>query len=107
MHQLHVARRFDEVPRRRICSKRFVVGGVRQDFLIGGEAVSQGAPRMIDHPSFNRRTIREIHHAPFPKLHELDLRGHSMHRNREIRTAHLARDDLFQSQSSMFGTENG
>jgi len=105
--QGHVAGRFDEVPRRCSFTKGFVVGGVHQDFPISGEAVSQGTPGMIDHPGFYSHTVGKFHHAAFPQLHELDLCGHGMHRNRKIRTPHLARDDLFQGQSSMFGTENG
>src|SRR5215470_9909541 len=73
-HQLYMVRRFDEVPRRRSCSKRFVVGGVGQDFPIGGKAISQGTTGMIDHRSFNPRTIGEVHHTPVSKLHEFDLR---------------------------------
>src|SRR5215510_8094085 len=106
-YQRRVAGRFDQVPRRRSCTKGFVVGGVCQHFPIGGEAIAQRTARMIEHPGFDRRTVRQFHHTPFPKLHELDLRRHGMHRNRKIRAPHLARDDFFQGQMSMFGPQDG
>src|SRR5215831_90388 len=107
VYQRRVARRFDQVTRRRSFAKGLVVGGVRQHLAIGGKTITQRTARMIEHPGFDRRTVGQFHHAPFPELHELDLRRHGMHRNREIRASHLARDDLFQGQVSMFGTQDG
>ena len=61
---------------------------------------------MIDHPGCDGDTIGEFHHTPFPKLDKLDLRSHGMHRNRKVRTPHLARDDLFERQPSMLGAQD-
>jgi hypothetical protein len=86
---------FDQVPRHRSFAKGFVVGGIRQHFPIGGETIAQCTARMIEYPGFDRRTVGQFHHTPFPELDEFDLRGHGVHRDRKIRAPHLARDDFF------------
>src|SRR5262245_45708577 len=106
-YQRCVMGRFDQVPRRRSFTKGFVVGGVCQYFPIGTEAIAQRTARMIEYAGFDRRTVGQFHHTSFLELHELDLRRHGMHRNREIRAPHLARDDFFQGQMSMFGAQDG
>ena len=106
-YQRRVVGRFHQVPRHRSFTKGFVVGGVRQHFPIGGETVAQRTTRMIQHPGFDSHTVGQFYYTPFPKLHKLNLRRHGMHRDRKIRAPHLARDDFFQGQMSMFGTQDG
>jgi len=104
--QGHVMRRLREVLRGRRVTKGFVVCGIRQDCAVDREAVSQGTSGVIDHAGFNGDTVRECDHAPFSKLHKVDLGRHGMHRNRKVRTPHLARDDLFERQPSRRGAQD-
>src|SRR5262249_43189772 len=104
--QGHVLGRLRQVPRCRRIAKGFIVSGVRQDCAIGGKAVSQGTSGMIYHSGCHGDPIGEFHHAPFAKLDKLDLGSHSMHRDRKVRAPHLARNDLFERQPSMLGTQD-
>src|SRR5262249_18798919 len=106
-YQRRVAGRFDQVPRRRSFAKGLVFGGVRQHFALWSENISPRTTTVNAPPRLQPRTVGQFHHTPLPELHELDLRRHGMHRNRKIRAPHLARDDLFQGQVSMFGTQDG
>ena len=104
--QGHVMRRLREVLRCRSVTKGFIVCGIRQDCAVDSEAVSQGTSGVIDHAGFNGDTVREFDHAPFSKLNKFDLGSHGVHRNRKVRTPHLARDDLFERQPSMRGAQD-
>src|SRR5437588_29765 len=59
--QGQVTRRLSEVLRCRVSAKGFVVSGVRQDFAVDGEAISQGTSGMIDHAGCDSGTVREFY----------------------------------------------
>src|SRR4029450_8906900 len=64
VYQRRVAGRFDQVPRRRSFTEGFVVGGVRQHFPIGGEAIAPRTARVSEHTGFYRRAGGEFRGRP-------------------------------------------